>query len=114
MNGKGAHLPWEFLGNAGDNQYYLAAPNVGRRRAIPFEVVNSKIERNVKIVRRRDAVERVSDLEGTDRLTQDIKLAALQHLYLRFLLDIGDSGTHNVLIREDYIAQWKAYCRNRS
>jgi hypothetical protein len=28
-------------------------------------------------------------------------LAALQHLYLRFLLNIGDSGTHNVLIRND-------------
>ena len=27
---------------------------------------------------------------------------SLQHLYLRFLLDIGDSGTHNVLIREDH------------
>ena len=35
-------------------------------------------------------------------LTDDIKLAALQHLYLRFLLDLGDSGTHNILIRKDY------------
>ena len=35
-------------------------------------------------------------------MTDDIKSAALQHLYFRFLLDIGDSGTHNVLIREDY------------
>jgi hypothetical protein len=97
-------LPWEFLGYAGDDQYYLAASNVGMRRSIPFEVVNSRIERNVKVVKRGDAVERVSDREGTERLTEDIKLAALQHLYLRFLLDIGDSGTHNVLIREDYSA----------
>ena len=94
-------LPWEFLGYAGDDQYYLAAPNVGRRRAIPSEVVNSKIEKNVKIVRRGDAVDRVSDREGMDQLTRGIKLAALQHLYLRFLLDIGDSGTHNILIRKD-------------
>lgn len=25
----------------------------------------------------------------------------MQHLYLRFLLDIGDSGTHNILVRKD-------------
>jgi hypothetical protein len=94
-------LRWEFLGYAGNDQYYLVVPNVGRRKDIPYEVVNSKIEMNAKVVRRGEAVRRVSDLEGTERLTADIKLAALQHLYLRFLLDIGDSGTHNALIRED-------------
>lgn len=96
-----ASLHWEFLGYTSDNQYYLAVPNVGRSKGIPFEVVNSKIEMNAKIVRRGEAVRRISDLEGTEQLTADIKLATLQHLYLRFLLDIGDSGTHNVLIRED-------------
>ena len=96
-----ASLRWEFLGYAADDQYYLASPNIGRCKDIPYEVVNSKIEMNAKIVRRGNAVMRVSDLEGTERLTGDIKSAALQHLYLRFLLDIGDSGTHNVLLRED-------------
>jgi hypothetical protein len=96
-----ASLRWNFLGYAGDDQYYLASPNIGSRKSIAFEVVNSKIEMNAKIVKRGEAVSRVSDLERTERLTQEIKLAALQHLYLRFLLDIGDSGTHNVLIRED-------------
>jgi hypothetical protein len=96
-----ASLRWNFLGYAGDDQYYLASPNIGSRKSIAFEVVNSKIEMNAKIVKRGEAVGRVSDLEGTERLTLEIKLAALQHLYLRFLLDIGDSGTHNVLIRED-------------
>jgi hypothetical protein len=95
-------LPWEFLGYAGDDRYYLAAPNVGRRGGIPFEVVNSKIETNATVVRRKGAVERVSDLEGTERLTPDVKAAALQNLYLRFLFDIGDSGTHNILVRQDY------------
>jgi hypothetical protein len=94
-------LRWEFLGYTGGDQYFLAAPNIGRSKHIPYEVVNSKIEMNAKIVKRGEAVRRVSDLEGTERLTAEIKLAALQHLYLRFLLDIGDSGTHNVLIRED-------------
>ncbi len=96
-----ASLRWEFLGYAADGQYYLASPNVGRSKDIAFVVVNSKIEMNAKIVRRGEAVKRISDLEGSERLTQEIKLASLQHLYLRFLLDIGDSGTHNVLIRED-------------
>ena len=35
-------------------------------------------------------------------LTDAIKFASLQHLYLRFLLDLGDSGTHNILVRKDY------------
>jgi hypothetical protein len=95
-------LPWKFMRYAGNDQYYLSAPNIGKRKSIPFEVVNSKLEMNVKVVPRGAAVERVSDIEETDHLTEEIKLATLQHLYLRFLLDIGDSGTHNVLIREDF------------
>jgi hypothetical protein len=44
---------------------------------------------------------RVIDVEKNGLLTYDIKSATLQHLYLRFLLDIGDAGTNNVLIRQD-------------
>ena len=75
---------------------------MGKRKNIPFELVTTKIETNVKVVPRGEAVRRVSDIERNGQLTDDIKSATLQHLYLRFLLDIGDSGTHNVLIREDY------------
>jgi len=95
-------LQWEYLGCGDDNQYYLVALNVGNRGNIPFELVSTKIEKNVKVVPRKEAVWRVLEREGTARLTDDIKSATLQHLYLRFLLGIGDSGTHNVLIREDY------------
>ena len=35
-------------------------------------------------------------------MTNEAKRIALQHLYFRFLLGIGDSGTHQILIREDY------------
>jgi hypothetical protein len=94
-------LRWKFLGCAGDDQFYLAAINVGRPDNIPFEIATSKIESDVKVVPRKVVVKRVFDIEGTSRLTEDVKLAALQHLYLRFLLDIGDSGTHNILVRED-------------
>jgi hypothetical protein len=96
-------LRWEYLGCADDNQYYLVAPNVGKREEnIPFELVTTEIETNVKVVPRGKIIRRVSDIESNGRLTDEIKSATLQHLYLRFLLDIGDSGTHNVLIREDH------------
>jgi hypothetical protein len=97
-----ASLPWECIGHNEDHQYFLVAPNVGSTRKIPFNVVSSKIETNVPIVPRGGIVRRVSEIEKNGRLTDEIKIAALQHLYFRFLLDIGDSGTHNVLIREDY------------
>ncbi len=53
------------------------------------------------VVPRGEAIWRVSDVEKNGQLATGIKLASLQHLYFRFLLDIGDSGTHNILIRED-------------
>jgi hypothetical protein len=94
-------LRWEYVGLCGDDQCYLAAANVGRPQNIPFEVVTTRIETNVKVVPRGAAVVRVSEIEPTGRLTEEIKSAILQHLYLRYLLDIGDSGTHNILLRED-------------
>ena len=95
-------LRWEYVGCWNDNQYYLVGKNVGERNGIPFDIVTTKIEKDVKVVPRNEHVSRVSDLEGTALLTDAIKLASLQHLYLRFLLDLGDSGTHNILVRKDY------------
>jgi hypothetical protein len=95
-------LRWEYLGCWVDDQYYLVTSNVGKWNGITHEPKKSKIEENVEVVPRKTHIMRVSDIEGTEMLTDDIKLANLQHLYLRFLLDIGDSGTNNVLIREDH------------
>jgi hypothetical protein len=95
-------LRWKFLGCGADGQHYLAAPNVGRQENIPFKVESSELEMHVKVVPRGEIVKRVSEIEATGRLADNIKSASLQHLYFRFLLDIGDSGTHNVLLREDY------------
>ena len=95
-------LRWEYVGSWNDNQFYLVGTNVGKRNGIPFDIVSTKIEKDVKVVPRGEHVNRVSDLEGTSLLTDEIKLASLQHLYLRFLLDLGDSGTHNILVRKDY------------
>jgi hypothetical protein len=95
-------LSWEYVGRGDANQYYLVAPNVGKWKNIPFKLESTEIEKDVPVVPREKAIMRVSDMEKKGTLVDDIKSASLQHLYLRFLLDIGDSGTHNVLIREDF------------
>lgn len=95
-------LPWDHIGQWGIDEYYLVAPNVGRWNDISSKPLSSKIETKVPVISRGGAVWRVSDVEKNRRLKDEIKLAALQHLYFRFLLDIGDSGTHNILIREDH------------
>jgi len=97
-------LAWEYMVLDGNKQYYLVAANVGKTENVPFDMVSSKIETDVPVIPRGGAVWRVSDVEKNGRLADDIKLASLQHLYFRFLLDIGDSGSHNILIREDHDA----------
>ena len=94
-------LLWDGIACWEDDRYYLVAPNVGKTREIPFDIVSGSLETDVPVVPRGGCVMRVSDAEKNGRLTDEIKIAALQHLYFRFLLGIGDSGTHNVLLRED-------------
>jgi hypothetical protein len=94
-------LRWQCVGCWNDDQYYLMGPNVGKQKNIPFELATTKIESDVKVIPRGGHVCRVSDLEKNGLLTDEIKFASLQHLYLRFLLDTGDSGTHNILVRKD-------------
>ena len=94
-------LHWEYVGCWNGNQYYFVAPNVGKDENIPVDPNLTDDMTNVPIIDRKKHLNRVIDIEETNQLTDEIKLAALQHLYLRFLLDIGDAGTNNVLIRED-------------
>ena len=51
----------------------------------------------------RGVVKRISDIINLypAKFTNEIKIATLQHLYFRYLLNAGDSGTQNVLYRED-------------
>jgi hypothetical protein len=95
-------LPWKFIGLWGVDQYYLVAPNVGKWKDISSNPAKSGYDPTAMIVPRKKHVMRVSDMEKPGQLTDDIKSAALQHLYLRFILSIADSGTNNILIREDY------------
>jgi hypothetical protein len=68
------------------------------------ETRTSKIETNIKVLPRKSFIYRVSDLDWSKINTEKaikIKIAVLQHLYLRYILSIGDSGEHNILVRED-------------
>ena len=98
---KRSTLKWEFIGYDGNDHYYLVSKNVGNCNEMEVKRETSRIENDVPIIQRGTMVYRVSDIEETHQLTTDIKVASLQHLYLRFLLNIGDSGTHNILLRSD-------------
>jgi len=96
-----SYLKIEFIGFCQD-RYYLYFKNVGViNQDTIIENCTTKIEENVQIIPRGETVYRVSELEKNNKLSDDIKIASLQHLYLRYLLGIGDSGTHNILIRKD-------------
>ncbi len=91
-------LPWKELWKTSKGEYYLIADNIGDHQKLETEKVTTKLETNVEVIKRGTFVKRVSELEEPHG---EIKIASLQHLYLRYLLDIGDSGTHNILVRED-------------
>lgn len=81
---------------------YLKYINVGKH-VIPtdaVERVSTKIDEDVPVLKRTSFVTRVSEMEKL-WTSEDITVATLQHLYFRYLLGIGDSGSHNVLVRED-------------
>jgi len=60
---------------------------------------STKLEINVDIFDRNTFVKRISDMDDNE-INDQIKLAVLQHLYYRYLLNIGDSGLHNILLRD--------------
>ncbi len=83
-------------------RWYLKAQNVGEINNIKTEIVTTKIEKDVTVAERGSVVNRICELEKTPGiLTDKIKTATLQHLYIRYLLNIGDSGTHNILLVKD-------------
>jgi len=99
---KRATLKWEYIGRDSNNDnYFLVGRNVGNWQNMVTQTISSKLEKDVEVVQECTMVSTVFEIEETDKLTDDIKVASLQHLYLRFLLDIGDSGTHNILVRQD-------------
>jgi hypothetical protein len=99
--------------------YFLVYKNIGNIDESTSELVDTKLvskslsdmalklgnsspSKSVKIYP-RGVIKRISDVITLEpsKFTKDIKLATLQHLYFRYLFNIGDSGTQNVLYRED-------------
>jgi hypothetical protein len=91
------------------NEYYLKQKSMGNLSTSEddHEIVTTKIETNVKVLRRGSHVNRLIELEKDESNFQDdpkeIYQACLQHFYLRYILNIGDSGTWNILVRRDGI-----------
>ncbi len=90
--------------------YYLGGPNVGRPERMQVEDAATLVDPAFRVVNRGTLLRRVSEIEKVkvgsrwrrhpdfDRV---VAVASLQHLYLRHLFNVGDSGTHNILVRED-------------
>jgi hypothetical protein len=89
-------MDWiELLRCKHDNSYYLVAKKIGRD--LTEGELCTQFGEDVFILKRNSFCSRVSDLEKTKPFSEKISLQILKHLYLRFLLNIGDSGTHNIL-----------------
>ena len=100
--------------------YFIVSKNVGENDAITedkstivdttllskslteMKKNNGELSKKIKIYP-RGVIKRINDIINLypEKFTGDIKTATLQHLYFRYLLDIGDSGPQNVLYRED-------------
>lgn len=86
----------------GNGGRYLVYENVGRKPTEDdSEVSSTKIDTDVLVLRRGTFVDRVSDREKSPDFPEEVARASLQHLYFRYLMGVGDSGTHNILIRKD-------------
>ena len=91
------------------DEYYLQHKSLGSlpQSEEEYEMVSTKVETNVKVLRRGSHVNRLIELEKDPSNFQahndDICQACIQHCYLRYLLNIGDSGTWNILVRRDGI-----------
>lgn len=104
--------PWDRLHvapGAEGPRYYLAAENVGSPERMCVREASTRVDEAFRVVERRSMVRRVLEVEQEMQrarngkgasLEEQVAVATLQHLYLRFLLRIGDSGSHNILVRE--------------
>lgn len=79
--------------------YYFEFKNVGDSSKT---LLADEEWEDLKLIERGSFVDRVSDIDQTKKgLTDEQRVTCLQHLYLRFVLGIGDSGTHNMLKGSD-------------
>lgn len=81
-------------------QYFVKTQNIGHPiQKENIEIISTKIEENALVLKRNTYIQRASDaIEHLDTLQKKI---CLFHLYERYLLNIGDSGLHNILVSKD-------------
>jgi len=102
-----ASLPWDEVlsfNRSGNREYYLAGQNVGDYQNMKTTIKSTRLDKHFEVVDGK-LVLPVSDLEKQQKLQPDIAIASLQNLYFRHLLNIGDSGTFNLVVRQDQHAK---------
>ena len=88
-------LDWKCLFKTSKGKYFLVQDMIENKNVkSEIKIESSKIETNVKILSRKMKCSQI-DLNDAEILT------CLQHLYLRQLLEIGDSGPHNMLMNSE-------------
>jgi hypothetical protein len=112
---RGAYA-WERLlcsENGTGQVYHLVARNLGCYEERQTERVSTLIDTDVEVIQRGTCIKRISEVEKVKQgsrfvphpdFDEQTALASLQHLYFRYLLNIGDSGTHNILARPGALA----------
>ena len=103
---KRASLPWDAVLEI-ENRKYLVAKNVGGSSIQLMENPDTKLEQGRKVACDGSYVDSIMSLinkkTGGDisHLTKPIIDGVLQHLYLRYVLNIGDTSLRNILLRKD-------------
>ncbi len=94
----------------GESSYYVAGKNIGNTSSMKIEQASTQIDLAFDVVQRQTLLRRASEIEkikvgsryqSHPQFDPQVAKASLQHLYLRYLFNIGDSGTHNILVRDD-------------
>lgn len=96
-------IPTEIYHNKDGN--WLVMPNAGHFDPEQFQEVDTKLDGLIKVIkpdgkgaRGNTKLHRILSKVASASLTPDIKRAALQHMYIRMVLGIGDSGLHNMIL----------------
>lgn len=98
-----------FSPSGEERTYYVAGENVGRHEDMRVQPGSTQVDSDFLVAERGTFVKRVSEIEKVKKgaryerhpdFDERVAVASLQHLYFRHLLNIGDSGTHNILVRQ--------------
>lgn len=79
------------------NGYYLVWDNIGDYDSLKVEQKESKINPIGPVMIKGSMIKNLNDANLSERH----KIAAVQHLYLRYVCGLGDSGPWNILVRHN-------------